>query len=83
MSYRSRIYFTSKQRRTLTQLYAIVVIVALQQKIILISMRYGFFIVWIKEIDFSFCSLGRTRRELRSDLSQPDIHHNSKADNLR
>jgi hypothetical protein len=46
MSYRSRIYFTSEQRRTLTQLYEIVVIVALQQKIILISMRYGFFIVW-------------------------------------
>ena len=33
MSYRSRIYFTSEQRRTLTQLYEIVVIVALQPKI--------------------------------------------------
>jgi hypothetical protein len=33
MSNRSRIYFTSEQRRTLTQLYKIVVIVALQPKI--------------------------------------------------
>ena len=30
MSYRSRIYFTSEQRRTLTQLYKIDVIVARQ-----------------------------------------------------
>jgi hypothetical protein len=45
-------------------------------------MIYGFFIVWIKEIDFSFYLLGRTRRELRSNFSQPDIHHNSKANNF-
>jgi hypothetical protein len=53
------------------------------QKLIITSMSYGFFVVWIKEIDFSFCSLGRTRRKLRNNLSQPDIHHNSQADDLR